>query len=64
MMATKMRDEMHAAGQREELDVLIREARTLQVELLEGAQGREEGDANAAAGRGLLLGEAIRQPDR
>ena len=37
MMATKMRDEMLEAGRDEEIQVLIREARALQNELLGGA---------------------------
>ena len=36
MVATKMRDEMLEAGQEEELEVLIGEARALQDELLKG----------------------------
>ena len=59
IVATKMRDEMRAAGHGEELEVLIREARALQDDVLERAQGRDEGGTNAG-GSGLLLGEAIR----
>ena len=40
MMATKMRDEMRAAGRDEELETLIGEARALQDELLDGAVDR------------------------
>ena len=39
MMATKMRDDMQAAGRGDELEALVRAARGLQDELVRGASG-------------------------